>query len=212
MATRPSAVEAAHEEPARIHSLRAEHKRLTRERLISAAVELFTQYGYRATSVGEISRIAGTTPTTFYRHFTSKSEVARLLQDRVNIEVKRHLEALDEIKLPTREALRGWIEQYGHLWRRVHVLWNAYWEAISTDPDLAAEAVPKMHRLTESMRLIESIPQGEGRDRLQSRLVLMHLLMERLFYLVDIQGRDATANKMIDEFSDILWESLFTAD
>jgi AcrR family transcriptional regulator len=212
MATRPSAVEAAHEEPDKVHSLRDEHKRLTRERLISASVELFAQHGYRATSVSEISRIAGTTPTTFYRYFTSKSEVARLLQGRVNIEVERHLEALGEIKSPTRQALRGWVEEYGHLWRRVHVLWHAYWEAISTDPVLAAEAVPNMHRLAGSIRLIESMPQGERRDRFQSRLVLMHLLMERLFYLVDIQGRDATANKMLDEFSDILWESLFTAD
>jgi AcrR family transcriptional regulator len=212
MATRPSAVEAAHEEPAKIHSLRTEHKRVTRERLISAAVELFAQHGYRATSVGEIARIAGTTQTTFYRYFTSKSEIARLLQGRVNIEIKRHFEALDEIKAPTRRALRGWVEQYGHLWRRVHVLWNACWEAISSDPDLAAEAVPNLLRLTGSMRLVESLPKGERRDRFQSRLVMMHVLMERLFYLVDIQGRDAAANKMIDEFSDILWDSLFTTD
>lgn len=212
MATRPSAVEAAHKEPAKIHSLRAEHKRLTRERLISAAVELFAQHGYRATSVGEIARIAGTTPTTFYRYFPSKSEVARLLQDRINVELKRHLEALDDMQPPTRQALRGWVEQYGHLWRRVHVLWNAYWDAISTDPDLAAEAVPEMHRLAGSIRLIESMPPGDGRDRFQSRLVLMHLLMERLFYLVDIQERDATADKMIDEFSEILWDSLFNPD
>jgi AcrR family transcriptional regulator len=211
MATRPGAVEAAHEEPVKTQSLRAEHKRATRERLISAAVELFAQHGYRATSVGEIARIAGTTPTTFYRYFSSKSEVARLLQDRISIEIGRHFRALDEIKPPTRQALRSWVEQYGHLWRGVHVLWHAYWEAITTDPDLAAGAVPKMYRLTGSMNLVEAMSQGPHRERFQSRLVLMHLLMERLFYLVDIQGHDATANKMIDEFSDILWESLFAA-
>ena len=33
-------------------------------------------------------------------------------------------------------------------------------------------------------------------------------LMDQLFYLIDIQ-QDSTANKMLDEFSDIIWASLF---
>lgn len=197
-------------EPLKIQSLRSEHKRLTRERLIAAAVELFAEHGYRATSVGEIARTAGTTPTTFYRYFTGKSDIARLLQDRINVEVQKHLEALDDIKRPTRQAVRSWIEQYGQMWRRVHVLCNAYWEATSTDPTLAAELVPVTYKLTESMQLMGSMPRGKSRDSFQARLVLMYLLMDRLFYLVDIQGRNATASKMLDEFTEILWESLFS--
>lgn len=196
--------------PAQIQSLRSEHKRLTRERLISAAVELFTEHGYRATSVGEIARTAGTTATTFYRYFTGKADIARLLQDRINVEVKKHLDALDEIKRPTRQSVRGWVEQYGQMWRRVHVLCNAYWEATSTDPELAAELVPVTYRLTESMRLIASMPEGKAREKLQTRMVLMYLLMDRLFYLVNIQGRNATATRMLEEFSEILWDSLFS--
>jgi AcrR family transcriptional regulator len=194
----------------KIHSLRDEHKRLTREKLISSAVELFTQHGYRATSVGEIAKAAGTTPTTFYRHFNGKSDIARLLQDRINVEVKSHLEALDNIERPTRKALRSWIEQYGQMWRHVHVLCDAFWEATSTEPELAAELVPITYRLTESMRLISKMPEGRARDTFQARLVLMYLLMDRLFYLVNIQGRSATAMKMLEEFSEILWESLFS--
>jgi AcrR family transcriptional regulator len=194
---------------AMIQPLRDEHKRLTRERLVSAAVELFTQNGFRATSVGEIARTAGTTPTTFYRYFNGKSDIARLLQDRINVEVQLHLEALDNIKRPTRQAVRGWLEQYGQIWRRVHVLCNAYWEATSTDPQLAAELVPVTYKLTESMRMIDSLPASKSRDALQTRLVLMYLLMDRLFYLIDIQGKNATANKMLDEFSEIIWASLF---
>jgi AcrR family transcriptional regulator len=195
--------------PIKIESLRDEHKRLTRERLITAAVELFTQHGYRAASVGEIAKAAGTTPTTFYRYFNGKADIARLLQDRINVEVKSHLEALDNIERPTRKAVRGWIDQYGQMWRRVHVLCNAFWEATSTEPELAAELVPITYRLTESMRLISNMPEGRARDTFQARLVLMYLLMDRLFYLVNIQGRSATAMKMLEEFSEILWESLF---
>jgi AcrR family transcriptional regulator len=197
-------------EPVKIQSLRDEHKRLTRERLITAAVDLFTQHGYRASSVGEIAKTAGTTPTTFYRYFNGKADIARLLQDRINVEVKSHLEALDNIERPTRKAVRGWLDQYGQMWRRVHVLCNAFWEATSTEPELAAELVPVTYRLTESMRLINNMPEGRTRDTFQARLVLMYLLMDRLFYLVDIQGRNAAAMKMLEEFSEIVWETLFS--
>jgi AcrR family transcriptional regulator len=48
----------------------------TRERLIRAAVELFAEQGYEATTVNEIAeRAGGLTKTTFFRHFSDKREV-----------------------------------------------------------------------------------------------------------------------------------------
>ncbi len=196
-------------ETTKVHSLRDVHKRVTRDRLISAAVELFSQHGYRTVSVGEIAKAAGTTATTFYRHFTGKPDIARLLRDRINVEVKSQLEALDEVERPTRKAVRGWVDQYGQMWRRVHVLCEAFWEATSSEPELAAELVPITYRLTESMRLMGSMPEGRARDTFQARLVLMYLLMDRLFYLINIQGHNATAMTMLEQFAEILWESLF---
>ena len=47
-----------------------------RERLVRAAVELFAEQGYEATTVNEIAeRAGGLTKTTFFRHFTDKREV-----------------------------------------------------------------------------------------------------------------------------------------
>jgi AcrR family transcriptional regulator len=196
-------------EPVEIQSLRDEHKRVTRERLIDAAVELFAQNGFKATSVGEIARTAGTTPTTFYRYFTGKSDIARVMQDRINVEVRKHLEALDSIKRPTRQSVRAWVEQYGKMGRRVHELCNAYWEATSSDPQLAAELVPVTYKLIDSMRIVESIPAGKAREIFQARFVLMYLMLNRLFFLLEIQGKSNTATVMLDEFSNMLWETLF---
>jgi AcrR family transcriptional regulator len=48
----------------------------TRERLIHAAAELFTEQGYEATTVNEIAeRAGGLTKMTFFRHFSDKAEV-----------------------------------------------------------------------------------------------------------------------------------------
>lgn len=47
-----------------------------RERLVRAAVDLFTEQGYEATTVTQIAdRAGGLTKTTFFRHFPDKREV-----------------------------------------------------------------------------------------------------------------------------------------
>src|ERR1700728_4145567 len=40
-----------------------------RERLVIAAVDLFTEQGYDATTVAQIAERAGVTKSTFFRHF-----------------------------------------------------------------------------------------------------------------------------------------------
>jgi AcrR family transcriptional regulator len=46
-----------------------------RERLVLAAVDLFTEQGYDATTVTQIAERAGVTKSTFFRHFPDKREI-----------------------------------------------------------------------------------------------------------------------------------------
>src|ERR671936_2503058 len=46
-----------------------------RERLVMAAVDLFTEQGYDATTVAQIAERAGLTKSTFFRHFPDKREL-----------------------------------------------------------------------------------------------------------------------------------------
>ena len=46
-----------------------------RERLVVAAVDLFTEQGYDATTVAQIAERAGVTRSTFFRHFPDKREL-----------------------------------------------------------------------------------------------------------------------------------------
>src|ERR1700754_2973881 len=46
-----------------------------RERLVVAAVDLFTEQGYDETTVAQICERAGVTKSTFFRHFADKREV-----------------------------------------------------------------------------------------------------------------------------------------
>ena len=46
-----------------------------RERLVLAAVDLFTEQGYDDTTVAQIAERAGLTKSTFFRHFSDKREL-----------------------------------------------------------------------------------------------------------------------------------------
>lgn len=52
-----------------------------RERLVVAAVDLFVEQGYDATTVTEIAERAGVTKSTFFRHFPDKRELLVAGQD-----------------------------------------------------------------------------------------------------------------------------------
>ena len=47
----------------------------TRERFVAAALELFSEQGYDETTVAQIAERAGSTKSTFHRHFPDKRDV-----------------------------------------------------------------------------------------------------------------------------------------
>src|SRR4030081_388335 len=47
----------------------------SRDRLVVAAVDLFTEQGYDATTVAQIAERAGVGRSTFFRHFADKREL-----------------------------------------------------------------------------------------------------------------------------------------
>lgn len=47
----------------------------TRQRLLTAALELFAEQGYERTSAGQIATRAGVTEMTFFRHFPTKASL-----------------------------------------------------------------------------------------------------------------------------------------
>jgi TetR/AcrR family transcriptional repressor of nem operon len=54
----------------------------TREKIMDAAEALILQYGFKATAVDRVIERAGVTKGTFFYHFKSKDELARVLVER----------------------------------------------------------------------------------------------------------------------------------
>jgi AcrR family transcriptional regulator len=53
----------------------AEHKRGTRQKILTSAARLFNRKGFFEVTIGEIMTAAGLTHGGFYRHFKSKDEL-----------------------------------------------------------------------------------------------------------------------------------------
>jgi AcrR family transcriptional regulator len=62
-------------EPTEHPSRRAANKARTRQRIVDAALDLFSENGYDDTTVDEIARHAGVSPRTFFRYFETKERV-----------------------------------------------------------------------------------------------------------------------------------------
>ncbi|WP_245573303.1 TetR/AcrR family transcriptional regulator [Amycolatopsis benzoatilytica] len=56
-------------------SRRARKKRLTRQRIVSAAIRLFDQQGYEETTVAQVAEAADVDTKTFFNYFRTKAEV-----------------------------------------------------------------------------------------------------------------------------------------
>ena len=80
-----------------------------RLRLIQVATQLFSERGYRKTSIDDIAERAGIAKGTVYLHFKTKLDI---LMSAVALEKKKYLYRLEPIfdeSLPARERLHHWL-------------------------------------------------------------------------------------------------------
>src|SRR5690242_21918062 len=58
--------------------------RLTRERIVEAAMQVMSEQGYDALSMRSLARALDTAPASLYAHVASREEVDQLVVDRVS--------------------------------------------------------------------------------------------------------------------------------
>src|SRR5436190_4511894 len=103
-------------------------KRLTaeerREGIMRAAVELFAERGYHASSIDDIARAAGISKALIYEHFPSKEELhVQLLEDNARELLERVTEATAGQQPAERQLEAGvgaffrFVEQRRGAWR-----------------------------------------------------------------------------------------------
>ena len=189
-------------------SLRGDIKRFTRQRILDAALQCFRHNSFRLTTVEQIANAAGMTVPTFYRYFPSKDDLITPLQDHLTAEVQAVLRQLDEIDVTDRNAVRHWFDAYIVMWTRVHQLCDAFWEASTLNGPNAKNVWPDTMEAVSVLKNALSVLSGEARKRTEVRMGMLVLFMDRAALLVVAEESNATAGRIADEFSTILWAVL----
>ncbi|WP_432537328.1 TetR/AcrR family transcriptional regulator [Kineococcus arenarius] len=78
-----------------------------RERLVLAAVDLFTEQGYDTTTVTQIAERAGVTKSTFFRHFPDKRELLVAGQETLSQLLAEGIRAAPEAASPLQAVASG---------------------------------------------------------------------------------------------------------
>lgn len=125
-------------------NLRAAQKEMTRQRLISTALDLFLEKGYVNTTIDEIAAAAGTTRVTFYAHFPGRDGVMRALIGELNEALERRqsqrgstsTSLVEAVRVGTTAAIGPWLAEQIEHWPLIRPYILVATEASAVDPDL----------------------------------------------------------------------------
>jgi AcrR family transcriptional regulator len=200
---------AAVERSERTGGLREAQRQLTRERLIDAAVGLFSQRGFRAVTIEQIAAAAGANRATFYLHFRNKEDVANAIGDRLVPNIQLMFATLDALVDPTRDEVRAWLAagMADQTEERRNLLAVAT-EANVADPDLADDYLRFINLFIDSMPNYLARFADAERPAARMRLLMQMVQLERLSYVVIVQRASMPLDPLFDAMAESWWRLL----
>ncbi|MBC7725579.1 MAG: TetR family transcriptional regulator [Burkholderiaceae bacterium] len=110
----------------------------SREAISERAIELFRAHGFAGTTIDMIAVASGVSKTSFFRYYSSKSEIVWSAFDEHTVRLARVLERAD-VATPTMTAVRESIVDTLGEDADPDGLWLRRFELIDTSPELRAE-------------------------------------------------------------------------
>src|ERR1700756_3894663 len=80
--------------------------------IVLAALELFTKYGYRKTSIDDIARAAQVAKRTVYLHFENKAAVFLAILEYLAEQVRQRCDAAEHARGTAVDRLTGLLDAY----------------------------------------------------------------------------------------------------
>lgn len=147
------------------HQQRADE---TRDRLLAAALDLFTRNGYDATGVAEICAAAGVSKGAFYHHFPSKQALFLALLEGWVGELDQFLAAAAAQVDPAPERLAAMAGLFERTFRQTAgqaPLYFEFWRQGARNPEIWAAAVEPYRRFRDTFAAVIRAGVAEGSFR-----------------------------------------------
>lgn len=191
-------------------SIRDEQKLRTRDRLTDAAHEIFKEVGFRAATIDEIMKRAGSSRATFYLHFNDKVGIAAEIGRRSSVVVAESFRKLDNLVNPNRGSVHAWLENHMAERREAKVMLHIINEAISSDPQFGQEYIEYISRVSDRV-FVNTLARWPEEDRklIRSKISCLLIMLQRIQYHSICQELDFGNIDLTDTIADIIWNELF---
>jgi AcrR family transcriptional regulator len=87
-----------------------EHVRQQTGRLLNAALELFSQHGYRGTDMGDIAQAMGLARNSLYRYYPSKDHILVAVMQRDMVPYVERIDALEQSHPEPSARIDAWLD------------------------------------------------------------------------------------------------------
>lgn len=186
-------------------TMRDRHRLLTRDHILTAALEAFAERGYVAATIDDIVQRAGIGRATFYLHFDSKAAALRELRN-------TRMTVWSEQDAPRggssgRPSIRAFFEKVVEFYAGAPELYMALHQARAADPEFAAAHRETMEaNVTDWVR--NDVMPGAGEDQLRLAIAMMYTMVDSFMHLWLVDGWQLDREAAIEAMTDALYATM----
>ena len=192
-----------------VSTLRAAQKRMTYELFLEKGLDLFCTKGYTATTIDDIATAAGSTRTTFYLHFSSKSEVMSALLSKAEeiLTAASDPPLADVVASGSRDLIEAWLDRKFSQWDEIKPYLTASYQA-AHEPEVAAQTERwfegTVGQMTEGLDRAQRFDPDRRRIRCVLAFGQLEYLSRRYFQAGWVIPRDICLDEMTDSWCRLL--------
>ncbi len=180
------------------------------QKLLDAAMVVFSRRGYHAARVDDIVKVARTSHGTFYLYFANKEDLLRALVAEAADVVASLDTALDQVGPGAQgwREVREWIERFSDAWQRYAPVLRAWTDLVMSDAQLTEQAQTATRGVESTLakRIAEAGPLA-GIDPVTAAEAVV-AMVDRFHYLRQFSGEPVDASAL-DTLATIVHRALF---
>jgi len=186
-------------------TMRDRHRAMTRDQIMTSALEAFAERGYVATTVDDIVQRAGIGRATFYLHFDSKAAVLRELRNtRMTVWAEQDAPRGGRSGRP---SVRSFFEKVVDFYTSAPELYTALHQARAADPEFAAAHRATMEANVADWIRTDAMP-GAGESQLRLAIAMMYTMVDSFMHLWLVDGWTLDREAAIEAMTDALYSTM----